>query len=231
MKAKPHPCKGCSSPIPGRFSGRAYCSPECKARTHVHVPWNKGVTGIAANRPKNGRTIPCGHCGGTFYVPKKRADSGAQFCSMGCYHKSRWGGSRQEDRQCKICHAAFTVARSSQRTTCSDKCSRENKSRSHQGENSMFWRGGKTAPYVGEWKQRRKEALDRDGHKCTACGSDNRLNVHHIQPYRYSRSHALDNLTTLCRPCHSKEELKVNPLAEDAMRVRRWRKGSYPAPR
>jgi 5-methylcytosine-specific restriction endonuclease McrA len=42
------------------------------------------------------------------------------------------------------------------------------------------------------------------------CDSVKILNVHHKIPYRYSKSHALENLITLCRSCHSKEELLVN---------------------
>jgi 5-methylcytosine-specific restriction endonuclease McrA len=80
-----------------------------------------------------------------------------------------------------------------------------------------MWRGGKTAPYHKDWRQKRRQALERDRYKCTLCGKTERLNVHHIIPYRYCHSHALDNLITLCRSCHSCEEFKINGVIQKAL--------------
>ena len=62
---------------------------------------------------------------------------------------------------------------------------------------------------VGVSNRKRNEPLDiaeqrlrakvRDGMKCQKCGSRTDLHVHHTQGMK---SHALSNLTTLCRTCH-----------------------------
>lgn len=65
--------------------------------------------------------------------------------------------------------------------------------------------------YWGYW---RKRALERDGYACTECGATHThsdwgrllpLEVHHIEPVKLNpnREFDLDNLVTLCRPCHN----------------------------
>lgn len=54
------------------------------------------------------------------------------------------------------------------------------------------------------WIFKRKIILDRDGHKCTECGSKRHLNVHHTY---YSGGYLAweypdDSLVTLCEVCH-----------------------------
>lgn len=57
-----------------------------------------------------------------------------------------------------------------------------------------------------KWRQARALALERDGARCVRCSTPDDLVVHHhveisegIDPYD------LDNLETLCRPCHGRE--------------------------
>lgn len=169
-------------------------------------------------RAKTGANKVCEVCGASFYVPGSRLH--ARYCSPECYWQGRWGGSRRETRTCRICGKAFECFKSDGNVVCSRRCDNVRKSREQSGPNSILWRGGKIAPYVGEWKQRRREALKRDEHRCTACGNTDRPQVHHIVPWRYSRSHELENLTTLCRSCHSREELRVNDEARAGLDAR-----------
>jgi transposase len=69
--------------------------------------------------------------------------------------------------------------------------------------------------YGENWYQQRRRARERDSHTCQVCGhtpdADERaLDVHHIQPVRTFGSpedaNTLDNLVTLCRPCHHEWE-------------------------
>lgn len=46
--------------------------------------------------------------------------------------------------------------------------------------------------------------LERDGYKCTKCGSRKRLEVHHIVPLSKGGSPWPKNCKTLCRKCHIK---------------------------
>lgn len=135
-----------------------------------------------------------------------------RFCSTACYLKTRWTGRRLVKR-CVICGVAFETVKSADNKTCSWQCRSKQISRMHRGKRSHFWRGGATAPYTDEWQENRRAALARDGRQCTSCGATKSLIVHHLNPYRYSFSHSLDNLTTLCRSCHGKIEYSINKAA------------------
>lgn len=176
-------------------------------------PWNKGTKGVTGRKP-TGRNLTCHYCHGSFYrcaAAMKKAVP--KYCTAKCYFGYRWG-DRKEVRSCVICSKEFTERRATERICCGKRCRRLRMAQIHSGELSRFWRGGKMAPYVGEWKFQRALTRERDGYKCVLCGSEDRIQVHHKNPYRYSKSHALSNLQTLCRSCHSKEEYKANPICK-----------------
>jgi hypothetical protein len=69
--------------------------------------------------------------------------------------------------------------------------------------------------YPPDWKNRRDEALARDGYRCTQCrwpeGAKRRsreLHVHHVVAISESGTHVLSNLVTLCHICHRKVDSK-----------------------
>ena len=51
----------------------------------------------------------------------------------------------------------------------------------------------------------RRDVLRRDGYRCAKCGRNTRLTLHHVVLMRDGGSGRLDNLTTLCEPCHQRE--------------------------
>jgi 5-methylcytosine-specific restriction endonuclease McrA len=53
-----------------------------------------------------------------------------------------------------------------------------------------------------EWGWVREEALERDEHQCQECHAGQCLQVHHIVPVCMGGESSLENVTTLCRPCH-----------------------------
>jgi len=53
-----------------------------------------------------------------------------------------------------------------------------------------------------EWKRLRVEILARDGGRCTICGAENDLHIHHLDCNR--TNDAPENLTALCERCHSR---------------------------
>jgi len=57
-----------------------------------------------------------------------------------------------------------------------------------------------------DWTKRIRE---RDGNKCTKCGSTNRLHVHHIIPWKGNKELRYEdsNAITLCVKCHGKEDV------------------------
>lgn len=195
-------CLACKKDFIAKHSKVKYCSIQCRAIGR-----------------KSGKVKTCPNCNKEYYVILSQVEKGIlKYCSQECYFQSRWGDSHFEIRQCKFCQKEYQCFVSDQRVTCSKRCSKLYRSQQNQGEKSRFWRGGKVAPYHTEWKTYRRLALERDGYKCTRCGGTDRIQVHHINPYRYSQSHELSNLTTLCRSCHSSEEYKVNKLTRDAFR-------------
>lgn len=48
----------------------------------------------------------------------------------------------------------------------------------------------------------RHKILKRDGYKCRICGSDQDLEVHHMQALVYGGKSNKTNLVTLCAECH-----------------------------
>lgn len=64
----------------------------------------------------------------------------------------------------------------------------------------------------GRWQRKRLEIMQRDGFRCTKCGTTNDLNVHHLRyitgrkPWEYYDA----DLITLCGNCHKKEHEDID---------------------
>ena len=97
-------------------------------------------------------------------------------------------------------------------TICSDCCT--------SGPCNPNWKGGHKHWSLGRfgrdkdglsWKVQRRLAWERDDFTCQHCGKkkNRKPDVHHIEPWMNSQSHALSNLICLCQSCHLKEEAKV----------------------
>lgn len=55
------------------------------------------------------------------------------------------------------------------------------------------------------WQEVRKAVLEREGHKCRLCRSQEFLHVHHITyEHKGDELRHLETLTVLCRECHKK---------------------------
>lgn len=52
-----------------------------------------------------------------------------------------------------------------------------------------------------KWKRTRQEVLKRDEYKCVKCGSQENLEIDHID-YKYVGIEYNHHLRTLCRTCH-----------------------------
>jgi len=71
--------------------------------------------------------------------------------------------------------------------------------------------------YGPDWPRVRRAVLARDGHACRVCGtsaaSGTALHVHHRVPFRsFARpgeANRVENLVTLCPPCHQRAESEV----------------------
>lgn len=82
----------------------------------------------------------------------------------------------------------------------------------YRGEKSSQWRGGVSSTYLlnltsRQWDRLRKQCYKRDNYTCQICGETKTLlHAHHIVPWRFSKDDSLENLITLCKSCHGKEE-------------------------
>jgi len=96
-------------------------------------------------------------------------------------------------------------------TYCSRSCSRSAYNKAHfVGALNPRWRGGRVLSYGSGWKTIKAEVRERD-QVCRACGktpahNGRALDVHHVQPFRFSGDNSLENLIALCRSCHMRAD-------------------------
>lgn len=61
------------------------------------------------------------------------------------------------------------------------------------------------APRATPWRDKRRQRLEIDGHKCRTCGHDGsiyQLEVHHVSYERFGDEDVENDLITLCSACH-----------------------------
>jgi len=90
-----------------------------------------------------------------------------------------------------------------------------------RGEDHPNWKGGYEQSWRqdAEWYNARRKALERDGERCVDCGMerethkhhfDRDLEVHHVTPVSEDgEKFDLDNLVSLCIPCHKKRHREL----------------------
>lgn len=175
-----------------------------------------------------GIEVVCDNCDDRFYKqPAKIKRSKKHFCSVECHNEWRegnftgknatnWKGATRE-LECRQCGSEFSRYKSLV-TSKDNFCSREcvDKWRTHAGDGKYSVRHGSF------WESQRKRAIERDNHECQDCGLSNSahkekystsLHVHHKKPARLfgdaENAHQLENLITLCNPCHLKREAEI----------------------
>jgi len=164
----------------------------------------------------------CDLCGKKFYKEKHNLEnSDVCFCSLDCRkefnHRTDYGWN------CPYCGERLEGPRG----WCgSEKC--EERMKQHwnvegtrgQVEYHISIGGEQYLPFNNSlWQKRRREAIRRDSSRCVNCSLTNtehieefgtELHVHHITPRRSfecaESAHDLENLVTLCAPCHSRAE-------------------------
>lgn len=150
----------------------------------------------------------CLQCGDSFRSTNKAAKYCSQRC-MGAAYRQRVTLS------CDHCGKRFekTPGKVGRFNYCSQSCSRAE-------HGAKLVRGDR--PLRGtEWDRMRLRLIRERGNRCERCGmtgDDHRerfrhaLHLHHIVPYRISRSDHPDNLQIVCVICHAKDEPHVAGL-------------------
>lgn len=206
------PCEICRSLFYLNYSGRRFCSKECRLKSgwiekrkwHIYI---------------------CEWCNKEFNSWESRQN---RFCSSQC--RSEFGAQQPKTRKnstvyvtkiCEYCSKKYklTLAYTKLRKSrfCSEQCRSNKMSIEMQGENNPNWNGGTVdqSAYGPNWERQKRKAKRRDNHTCQVCsyksGGNRFLDVHHIIPIKtfdgdYKSANKLDNLISLCRTCHAKVE-------------------------
>lgn len=117
--------------------------------------------------------------------------------------------------RCIVCNSEFYVRPSHVSKEwgkfCSHKCKGKWQEENYIGEKNPFFKDGK-AKEIDKLRKRKKylewkkQIKKRDDFSCKKCGSKEKLEIHHIKPFRIVKDYALENGITLCQPCHLLEE-------------------------
>lgn len=133
-----------------------------------------------------------------------------------------WLGDKLKVK-CTICNKAFRKSsqwhvKNNKWHFCSKNCFSSWLSKIRRGANNPHWNGGHEPYYGPNWNWQAKIALKRDDYTCQICNikQNGRVHdIHHIVPFKkfglkkYEEANRLENLITLCRPCHIREEKEL----------------------
>lgn len=204
-----HTCQQCGTTFQKAKRGKKdwppkYCSRKCTKLAFTGVPLGPRKLPIPST---------CLNCGNP--VVDYPCRGARQFCSIICQIAYAY-----TTNICEHCQREFSVMKSRKhRHFCSRDCYWQHKT----GANNGNWKGGYNPFYYGpDWPKISEQARQRDGYQCQRCGLPQSkcyraLDVHHIRPYtsfghqEFEKANELDNLITLCHPCHMAVEGK--PIA------------------
>jgi len=138
-------------------------------------------------------------------------------------------GKKYTDADCEWCgeslHLPIRRVERADNNFCSHQCNASYRSIHMRGEDHPLYVDGSHENYGENWREIRRQVRKRDSHLCQACGVDEselkrELHVHHIQPRRkfnsLSKANQLENLVSLCGPCHRKwESIGLRPVCMD----------------
>lgn len=127
------------------------------------------------------------------------------FCSKVC--EAKWLSRESEDIICEVCGRKKNIPKSQfDRDVDHHFCSYKCRGIWYRRENNPRWKGGYYRKEIvdSNWYIVRNQVLERDNHICRVCGikSNKPLHIHHIIPFRISKSNDISNLITLCSNCH-----------------------------
>ena len=153
----------------------------------------------------------CQRCGQAFEPrdknPKHLERHPPKYCSRSCAQPNRRNRIELTCRQCgaQFERKAYMADWSQERGPfCSFRCYGAWQSEHATGEANPNFRPQSPRRGSGQWMRNRLVVLDRDGHRCTDCGSTHRLHVHPLREWDQNdpSTHEPDNLVTVCASCH-----------------------------
>lgn len=219
-------CEECGSEFYSDYE-KKYCSAECR---------EQGVTFAGAENPNYGggkETTECVLCASGFeFYPSAKPGLYCPTCveteewrdppTIEGEEHPRWNGGRIE-LDCAVCGESverYPSHVTGDVTLCGNDCRYDWLSAEFTGDGHPNWKGGDTGNYGPGWNRVRQNALKRDDYECVVCGATKadigrNPDVHHIVPvrvfaatdgYEKTDAHELENVVSLCQPCHRKAD-------------------------
>lgn len=152
--------------------------------------------------------LRCAKCDREFRRYISHVRNGRQYCSADCRNSHR--KERRIKRECKRCSDVFDVYPSivvgpsnSAGNFCSRPC-----------YEAWLCRTETTAVRGSQWRRIQRDAI-ADNPFCAICGRTDRLQVHHIIPFRLTRDNSQENLVPLCLKHHKRIEMDFIEVEDD----------------
>lgn len=149
---------------------------------------------------KSRKELICPICNKIFYKWISRRDreerSGKFYCSRECVDKSH---ITRQLVHCEYCNKEIYKVPYNINNFKHHFCSVGCRDSWNVGMNHSRWKGG--GVYGTGWGKQKTICLERDN-DCQNCGSVDKLTVHHIIPFKFSKDNSLENLITVCESCH-----------------------------
>lgn len=183
-------CITCSSRANGRAAGK---KSKGFARPQAGLPPRPR---IYARCPQCGKSFPTTN----FTIRKTKV----HCCSREC--RRLYCGA---ERTCKSCGLQFRALKSqikgitrsnSSANFCSRKC-----------YNGWLCKPDRVSGRGSQWNRVRRAVIARSPF-CAICGTQKRLDVHHIVPFRITHDNRPINLIPLCKKCHKRVESLLNDV-------------------
>jgi hypothetical protein len=155
-----------------------------------------GKKGVLTIKSRTKHT-PCKHCG-----IKIRAKLNYNFCSVDCRKKDS-----HTNRTCKQCGESFQVRKksiTSNTNASGNYCSRP-------CYEKWMCKTDRTTGRGSQWKKSRDEAIKKTPF-CFICGTNKKLEVHHIVPFRLTNDNSQINLSVLCKKHHKVVETLTHDI-------------------
>jgi 5-methylcytosine-specific restriction endonuclease McrA len=159
-------------------------------------------------------TVICQHCGKSFTVIPSRLKHGrGRSCSPVCQYVARRALPKVASvtLSCIGCGAEFSRpnSRIERHKGAGKYCTRDCRDAHRIREQHPQFIGRPVHHRGPNWHAQKRKARQRDNWTCQRCGERGN-DVHHIRPFRlftdYREANQLENLQTLCRPCHRKAD-------------------------
>lgn len=157
-----------------------------------------------------GETATCRYCNSQFWRYNYLKNSRI-FCSKICGDKHR-SIYEKIDKSCLHCNKQFKYTPKPNSNSVGNYCSITCRNNAYS-----VYKGG----HIGtrpRWKTQRNRFLNLGNNFCFKCGSNSKIHVHHVIPYRISKDDSFNNLVSLCPKCHSSIEkitFKIDRLPKE----------------